>query len=410
MFRATCVILCVFLLLATPGCWDLREVEKLFIVQGIAVDRGEDGSIRLLVQVVNPASIAAGGGGGTMGDGGGHARGQVTSFRNFAAEGKSVLHAFRELSHIASRELFYAHTEVVVVSENLARDERFMDVIDFLDRSEQIRRQVWLLVARSNLNELFGLVAPLEISPAERMAGTIKEQLRTEHFAASRLGDFLKYLHAEGMEAYTAGIVLQPNLSYIRSVPPSDEPEKEVAITDTAVFKGGRLAGWLTKTESRGLLWVRDEVKGSVVVVPCPGREAGSSGSITLNIIRSDTKIEPEIGADGSIRMLVKVKVQSNIDEVGCAIEINKPETLLAIEKAQNMAVAGEIRAALNKAQNEIGADVFGFGNAIFRSDPSFWRQVAPNWDEIFAGLEVDIKVESRVRRTGLVINPVQPR
>lgn len=408
MFRATCLILCVFLLLTTPGCWDLREIEDLFIVQGIAVDRGETGNIRLLVQVINPAAVA-GGGGGAMGNGGGQGRGLVTSFRNFAAEGMTVLHAFRELSHITSRELFYAHTEVVVVSEELARDKRFMEVIDFLDRSEQIRRQVWLLVARSNINELFGLVAPLQISPSERMAGIIEEKFRTEHFAASRLGDFLKYLQAEGMEAYTAGIVLQPNMSYIRSAPSSNEPDKEVAITNTAVFKGGRLAGWLTGTESRGLLWLRNEVRGGVVVVPCPGRKKGN-GSITLNIIRADTRVEPEISADGSIRMLVRVKVQSNIEEVGCAIEINKPETLLAIEKAQNMAVAGEIRAALDKAQNEIGADVFGFGNAIFRSDPSFWRQVAPNWEEIFAGVEVDIKVESRVRRTGLVINPIQPR
>jgi len=50
------VVLAVF----TAGCWDLKEVEDLAFVTGMAVDAAPRGEIRLLVQVINSRAFGGG--------------------------------------------------------------------------------------------------------------------------------------------------------------------------------------------------------------------------------------------------------------------------------------------------------------------------------------------------------------
>lgn len=385
----------------TTGCWDQNEIENLGIVQAIGIDTGEKG-VRLLVQVVNPKAT---GGGGGVGAGGMRAGGEP--FRNFSAEGETIFTAFRELSHISPRKLFYAHTQVIVLSEKLARERNVMEVLDYFDRNPQVRRQVWVVVARSGINEIFNLSAPQSTTTATRIVGIIEqERLLTSDHGVNRLGDFLKLIQAEGTEAYTASIDLIPSKSLPQDMASHGEPGKEeIEITDTAVFKRGRLAGWLNKTEGRGLLWVKGKVEGGAIVIPCPGVQ---DKNISLDTLRSKTRITPEI-SDGVVRFRVEVTEESNIDESSCPLQLNKPEVIRQIEERQNEAIAGEITAALEKTQRELDADVFGFGNALFHNDPAFWKEIKDQWDDLFPNLEVEVEVDSRVRRTGLVANPARP-
>lgn len=405
MFGRILKALLILIMLAfTTGCWDQNEIENLGIVQAVGIDSSEKG-VRLLVQVVNPkASSGGGGGGGAMSAGGGGGAGGA--FRNFSAEGESIFYAFRELSHISPRKLFYAHTQVIVISEELAQKRNIIEVLDFFDRNPQVRRQVWVVVARAGINEIFNQSAPLSTTPAQDILGTIDHvRSLSSHYGINRLGDFLKLIQAEGAEAYTAGIDLMPSMARPQGITPRGEAEKEIAIVDTAVFKKGRLAGWLNRPESRGLLWVRGKVVGGAIVIPCPGAQ---DKNISLEILRSKTRITPEI-SDGVVRFRVEVTEESNIDESSCSLQLNKPEVIREIEERQNEAIAGEITAALEKAQRELDTDVFGFGNVIFHNDPAFWREIKDQWGELFPNLEVEVEVSSRVRRTGLVANPAKP-
>ncbi|MCG8400686.1 MAG: Ger(x)C family spore germination protein [Firmicutes bacterium] len=399
-------LLLTALLVALTGCWDLNEIEDLALVQAIAIDKSreiEDG-FRILVQVVDPSAVAGGGQGGGMQKGGN----RKTTFRNYVAEGESILATFRELSHITSRRLFYAHTQVITISEDLARERGVAGVLDFLDRSPQIRRQVWLVISRPGMNEIFGQTAPLETTPAVRIFGIIEVRDLISNYGVNRLGDFLRLLQGEGIEPYTAAIILSPNRALPRGQLPTDEPREEISVSQTAVFKKDRLVGWLNTNQSRGLLWVRNEIKGGIVLVPRPDAE-NRQKNITLDILRSSTQVTPLIGPDGAVRFRVEVDFESNIDESNRPVQLNKSQTIRHIEELQNRAVAGEIRAALAKAQVELGADVFGFGNTLFHKDPAYWRQIKGRWNDIFPALEVEVHVKSRIRRTGLVVNPVEP-
>ncbi len=55
---------------------------------------------------------------------------------------------------------------------------------------------------------------------------------------------------------------------------------------------------------------------------------------------------------------------------------------------------------AIKKAQ-KLGADIFGFGEAVHRADPKYWNKVKNNWEELFKQLEPHLNIDAKVRGTG---------
>jgi len=63
---------------------------------------------------------------------------------------------------------------------------------------------------------------------------------------------------------------------------------------------------------------------------------------------------------------------------------------------------------ALKKTQQEYSSDIFGFGVEVHKYHPQYWKKVKKNWDDIFSTLPVELQVDAKIRRTGLVNNPIK--
>lgn len=396
--------------LTQSGCWDQQEVERLAIVMSTALDQAPDGRIRITVQVLNPR-IAAGGGGGGRTTGLPAQRG----YRNFSTEGNTIFDAVRLLSTKSSRRLFFAHNLTIIISEELARERGVADLMDFFDRNPQIRRSNWVLIALSDISSIYELAGEIVPTPAQRLEGTIREQRINSFYPATQLGDFLEMLEEEETDTFASGIKVVPNEAEVLQkllISPSESQEERVRgyiteVSGTAVFNGAKLAGWLNLRESRGLLWIRGKVNGGIITVPCG---AGAEKSFALEIIRNDSKIEPEL-VDGQLSITVRINVQANIQEAeNCQEEIDKPEVIKNIEQALNDAVRMEAAEALAKAQLEYHSDIFGFGEAVHRKYPEAWREIKDNWREIYTGIPVYVEADGKILRTGLVTKPISVR
>lgn len=80
-----------------------------------------------------------------------------------------------------------------------------------------------------------------------------------------------------------------------------------------------------------------------------------------------------------------------------------------SLERRVAEVVRKDIEMAIFKAQ-EHGADVFGFGNLIFRQDPALWQELKEKWPDIFSQLEFKVQVEASILQTGLIEHPVNIR
>ncbi|TEB16469.1 Spore germination protein B3 precursor [Pelotomaculum sp. FP] len=412
-----CLILCALIVvtaLSLQGCWDQQEVERLGIVLATAMDQAPDGRVRLTVQVINPKVVAGGGRGGS-------AAGEPTigSYRNISTEGSTIFDCIRRLSLEVPYELYFAHNMTLLISEELAKNRGIEEIIDFFERNPQIRRNNYILIARSDISSILEMPGQITLTPSQRIAGIIRHQRMSSYYPEIQLGDLLELMETEGSAAYAAGIQVEPNEVDVRDKISGGWSSKEgrpkpigtvIKVGGTAVFKGNKMAGWLDERESRGLLWVKGKAKGGAITVPCgSGNGSGEGPRLSLEIIRNGSKIEPEL-TEGELSVTVKVNVQANILEAECPEELDKPEVIASIEQSLAAAVQGEVEAALSKAQKEYNTDVFGFGSAVHRKYPGIWKEIKENWMNVYPGLPVYLEVDANIPRTGLITKPAQVR
>ncbi len=390
-----------------PACWDQKEVERLGIVLATGVEQAPGGKVRLIVQNISPSAV----GKGSQGGGGGPTA-TSKSYRNRAAEGETLFEANRKLSLETPRQLFFAHNQVIIISEELARSRGILEVMDFFERNPQIRRTTWVVIGEGDIAALLDEPGRLETTPAQRIFGIINERDLSSQYGVRMLGNFLEMLEGDGVQPFTALLKItdnqaQPEKHGDRTAEGHIiEPNDKFLINGTAVFRRDKMVGRLNPKESRGLLWVRGEVKGGVLEVHVPGEE---DKTVTLEILRSKTKLKPSI-SDEQIFITVEINEESNLVETTAILDLTKPETINKLEKLQAEAIRKEVEMALDQAQQEYGVDVFGFGEELHRQYPQQWKEMKNNWADIFPTVQVEVQVEAKIRRTGLITKPVEPK
>ncbi|MFD1905513.1 hypothetical protein ACFSQ7_18020 [Paenibacillus rhizoplanae] len=144
------------LVLPLGGCWNSRELNELAIVSGIGMDLvPETDEYRVTFQLVNPSSTST-----SNSPGSGKPAIVVVS-----ATDKTMFGALRRASKHVTRQLF-AHTQLIVLGEPLARDG-INDIFDIFERSHELRLNSEVLVARgSDAASVLKLLTPVESLPA----------------------------------------------------------------------------------------------------------------------------------------------------------------------------------------------------------------------------------------------------
>lgn len=401
--RFVIIVIVGFCSLGITGCWDRNEVEDISIVLGVLVDTAPDGEVSLTAQVLNPTSIV--GGAGSQGGGGG----DTLAWRNYKANADTLFAAGRKLAKQASPKLYFAQTQVIIISERAAQNDGLDRYIDYFERNSQFRRTNWVLISKDKEpGVLFEDPSVLERTPLKRIAEAAKGGTEVSDFAAVKLGELLNLISTEGIQPTISGIGLVPNLAHfetdVQDVMGSATEKHNLMLDGNGVFKDYKLVGWLEGTENRGYLWITDKIKGGVIEVPFGGED----GKVVLEIIRSNTKLEPIVSND-SIVINLKVNIQASIVESDLGTNYSDPRTVDALILQVKEKITGDIRDSLTKVQGEFKSDIFGFGCALNRKYPKMWREVKDRWDdEVFPTVGVELQADVVICGSGLVEKGVQ--
>lgn len=382
-------VLCIALLLS--GCYDLREPEETGIVSGFGIDLREDGKIILIAQTVIPQPPGAGGAGG-----GGGVGGQALNFENFYTTGETLFDAVRNLSLRSPNQMFFSHSQIIIVSERLAK-KGLKEVLDLLERDPEVRPSSWFLVARADLQDVMQSSEFTRQPPTQILLDIIDRRERNSKYAVLRLKDVIMRLDNPDTEAFTAGVTF-----YKGVMKGPDQKTKtvleaqrfnELTMSDTAVFKQDKLVGWFNQTESRGLLWLRGEVQQGLLIAKRHNQK------ITFEVFGSTAALKPEV-QDGQLVVKVKITAKGNLGEVNPGIYEIDDHQITLMEKLLAQAIQAQVLAAVSKAK-ELDTDVLGLGEAVHRAFPEQWNKgLSKEWPEMFK--DIDVKVEPTVRIKGL--------
>jgi len=375
----------LFVLLINTGCWDRKEINDIGLVMGTGLDLTDDGKIKSTLQIAVPSPSSQAGG----------APKETEKFFLISAVGKNMIDLEQKLQQKMSRTLFFSHRSIILVGEDLAR-KGVNDILDTFSRNPRKRLKTYLLVVKGQKAEdMLHFDYPFELVPSEALKEM--ELLQGEGTVAT-LRDFLIASASEGTNPTTG--VLEPSL-YRRSGKKGED--KLFRINGTAVFKSGKLVGFLNNTETHQLLWFKNNKRADKIAVDMPGGKGNVGFIITSSKykINTDTKRNP-------LKFHVKLKANGNLFENNSSLDVTDPSNLEIVKKIIENQVKQDMESFIRKIQTRYKTDIVGFGQQLQRDNPKKWRTVEKQWDRYFASAEFSVSVSLTISDTGAIGPPLQ--
>ncbi|XEC94900.1 Ger(x)C family spore germination protein [Paenibacillus tarimensis] len=380
----------LFVLTLGTGCWDRKEINDIGLVMATGLDLADNGKIQATLQVAVPGPGSQSAGGGSK---------KTEKFFLISAVGKNGLDLDQKLQQKMSRTLFFAHRSMILIGEDLAR-KGVNEILDTFNRSPRNRLKTYMLVVKGRkAGDLLQVDYPYELAPAEAMKEM--EMLRGEGTIVT-LRDFMIASATGGMSPTTG--VLEP-ATFHTSEEKSEEKgdDRLFRIKGTAVFKSGKLAGFLNNAETHEFLWFQNNKLTDKIAADLPD----GKGNVGYFITSGSYKIDADASSN-PLKFHISLNAKGDLFENNSPLDVTDANNLAVVEKAIEDRIKQDMLAFLRKIQTKYKADIVGFGQQLERDNPKKWRTVEKEWDRYFAAAKISVSVDVTINNTGAIGPPLQ--
>lgn len=375
------------------GCLSPVQLNRQAIVQGVGIDY-KDGNYRLTFQIFSPSGSSGGSNIGASAD----------NAKTITAEGKTVSEAIQNGVRGQGKKLFIGQNRVIILGMEAAKHD-LAGAVAYLGTNPTSRQSAHILISRTTAEEILTAKINQGILPAEALEH-MTENARENGIARSvRLFELRKTLF---MRHESAAI---PLISYKESEKPAAaKPEESggsketieqvspLTIGKTALFWENTFRGELDERQTRGMMWVRDEIEKTAVQVPLP-----SGGSADVLIYRADTKLALEKSTPYPVFSLV-VRCKATKGEIigDRNIEQTEEARFLEMEQAAQNVIKEECEAAFSAGVQNFGCDFLNFGNILWQNDMEQFQTLLRDWNGSLKGASLHTEVTVEIERVGM--------
>ncbi|OPJ59239.1 Ger(x)C family spore germination protein [Clostridium oryzae] len=373
------VILILIPSLLLTGCWNAREINELAFVLSIGIDKNING-FKVTAQIANPDTYSKTQSGDKS----------DKPFWIVSSTGKTIFEAIRNMSSISSRRIFWAHIKLIIIGEQLARSNT-LEIFDFFSRNPELRLRTLIAVTPDEAGKLIEVVPEMEKDPAIYLEDIIENKNLSGKSYSIMLKDFL--------EDY-----LDPYLGPVTSKIVVDKSRLEPVLRTSGayVFSEKKLAASLNEEQTRGLLWLKNKMNDSIMVVYCPD----DNMPITMEIKSARTAYKSYV--DNEIPYYkINVKVKANITEQACQTDFNDMYKLNELSKVLGAAVRKDIYYTVTTAQ-DLQIDFIGLSKILHRQHKEDWYKLCRNWNKVFRAAHVIVNVKVDIHHVSLA-KPLEP-
>ncbi|MHC1683841.1 MAG: Ger(x)C family spore germination protein [Clostridiaceae bacterium] len=308
----------------------------------------------------------------------------------YITEGTTPSEAIDKLSAEIGRNIFFGHAKYIVIGEKLAQSglSFFTDVTL---RGFESRPRNLLLVTKGKAEDIVKATTSSDSIPAAALEGIKKQQ---EFFGYAPIISRIEF--ANSLSQKTAA----PIIGVIEMA--NKNADNIFRMAGTAVFKKDKLIGYLGENETLGLQWIKGNIQSGTISVPLY-----ETGLITFNVLNSKSKVKAKIEND-TLTIYITIKEEGNILEMSGAINVMKdPGAMHELAKLKSVAIKSKVKSAIYMAQKKYNADIFNFGELVHKTNPKYWKTIEGNWDEIFPNINVEVDVISKLKRPGIINEPI---
>ena len=221
-------LLYILVALGLCGCWNYRGLDQVNIVVGIAVDFDkENNEYKMSYEVADLLTAEK--------------RSNIGS-RIITSEGKNLFDAARNAKKKEQDRLYFGSSYVLVISQQFAKEEGIFDAIEWFLRDGECRETMCVALSQED-------TAGVILEKDEKMSGimsSIIHDIVTKDKSATA-----STIHIQLYDVYSM-LKSKGNAAILPALRKTKNGDREVTEANgSAVFKGDKLAGFLTPEESR---------------------------------------------------------------------------------------------------------------------------------------------------------------
>ncbi|TCU79098.1 spore germination protein KC [Tissierella praeacuta] len=371
----------ILMAILLTGCWNYREIDKLALVSGLAVDKnGLNKGYEVTAEIVSISTSST----------------KEPNFHStkIQSKGESIFDCMRNMINVSAKQLFWSHAAILIVSEDVAK-ESILPVLDWITRDSEPRLTLYVLVSKEKTAK--------EILNSKSLSTEIRsfevEDMIISNKRLSKVPNIQVYQLLNDVS--TAGIY--PVLPTAELV--YNGNKETMALSGGAILNNDKLVDYMDFEDVNNYLFIRDQIKGGIINTTLINN--GSIDNIALEIFKNKTKINPIISNE-EISMNIKITTEVSIAESSASINALNKMDIEKLEIVAEKTLKDNILKTIARAQNDFELDIFGFGNLVKEKMPHVWKDIENNWDEIFKGLKINLDVDINVRGSGHLLRSVK--
>ena len=179
------------------------------------------------------------------------------------------------------------------------------------------------------------------------------------------------------------------------------EEAQEMQLQGAGVFRGDHLGGFLNDAETKGYMWLENQVKQRIInTTDTEEIKPNFSGQV----LNSKTKYKV-FNNDGTIGLQYQIKASIAVDEVmGLKEQLSETEwvdLMKGAEKSFAKVIQQECELSI-KRERELGLDFLGIGRHIEQKNPKYWKTVKDQWEQKIPDFPVSLDVQVKINHSGM--------
>ena len=355
MKKFVLIIITLFILLISSGCYNYKEINDMAIVSSIGIDKDNKNDKYIVsAQIMNSKESEDS---------------EDSQITVYTKEGDTVHEALRNITLKSPRKLYGNHLSKIVLSEEVAK-EGIDNILDIFNRITEVRNEfIITIVKEDKASDVLKVLTTTESIPAEYVKLSLKIADKTSGLTyATKLDEFISLYLKKGIDPVVPVLKIdkkEKKGTTINNITTTN-PISKIVIEDLAVTNKGKLETYLKNEEIIGYNFLRNQIQKMIIPVKCDDENNYASILILKNKTKSNAAKK-----DNKYIINFNINSEAIITEYNCKKDLNDEKVIKELEKDTEKKIKRYIKKSLNK-QKETKGKFLGLERIIYLDYPKY--------------------------------------
>ncbi len=355
MKKFVLIIITLFILLISSGCYNYKEINDMAIVSSIGIDKDNKNDKYIVsAQIMNSKESEDS---------------EDSQITVYTKEGDTVHEALRNITLKSPRKLYGNHLSKIVLSEEVAK-EGIDNILDIFNRITEVRNEfIITIVKEDKASDVLKVLTTTESIPAEYVKLSLKIADKTSGLTyATKLDEFISLYLKKGIDPVVPVLKIdkkEKKGTTINNITTTN-PISKIVIEDLAVTNKGKLETYLKNEEVIGYNFLRNQIQKMIIPVKCDDENNYASILILKNKTKSNAAKK-----DNKYIINFNINSEAIITEYNCKKDLTDEKVIKKLEKDTEKKIKRYIKKSLNK-QKETKGKFLGLERIIYLDYPKY--------------------------------------